>query len=172
MTAGILFSCSNDLDNIRKVTFDPNAPDDITKNVSMYYTDSGYARVNIYAAIAETYSKPEHITKLKDSVKIEFYNEYGVITTSLTAKYGEVNYSTGEFFVQDSVRLFNIKDKRELRTKKLTWNQKDSTIYSDDDVIVKSPKGIGYGTSIKTKQDFSYYKLTDPRGKYEFNEND
>lgn len=170
--AGILFSCSNDLDNIRKVTFDPNAPDDITKNVSMYYTDSGYARVNIYAAIAETYSKPEHITKLKDSVKIEFYNEYGVITTSLTAKYGEVNYSTGEFFVQDSVRLFNIKDKRELRTKKLTWNQKDSTIYSDDDVIVKSPKGIGYGTSIKTKQDFSYYKLTDPRGKYEFNEND
>jgi LPS export ABC transporter protein LptC len=170
--AGILFSCSNDLDNIRKVTFDPNAPDDITKNVSMYYTDSGYARVNIYAAIAETYSKPEHITKLKDTVKIDFYNEFGVITTSLTAKYGEVNYSTGEFFVQDSVRLVNIKDKRELRTKKLTWNQKDSTIYSDDDVIVKSPKGIGYGTSIKTKQDFSYYKLTDPRGKYEFNEND
>lgn len=170
MMAGILFSCVNDLDTIREITVDPNAPDDVTKNLSMYYTDSGYAKVNIYASIAENYSKPEHVTKLKDSVKIDFYSEDGVITTSLTAKYGEINYATGLMFVQDSVRLWNHKDQREMRTKKLYWNQKDSTIYSLDNVIVSSPKGVGYGTSIKTKQDFSYYKLTNPTGKYEFNQ--
>src|SRR5690606_7236517 len=90
---GIFFSCSNDLDSIKKVTFDPKAPDEVTKDLSVYYTDSGYAKVNIYAAIAETYSKPEHITKLKDSLKVDFYDENGIITTTLTAKYGEVNYA-------------------------------------------------------------------------------
>ena len=170
MLAGILFSCVNDLDTVKKVTYNPNAPDDVTENLSMYYTDSGYARVNVYAKIAETYSKPEHITKLKDEVKVDFYDEHGIVTTSLTAKYGEVNFTTGQMFVEDSVRLWNRKDKRELRTKRLTWNQRDSTIFSNDDVVVKSPKGIGYGTSIKTKQDFSYYKLTEPRGNYEFDQ--
>ena len=171
VVTGIFFSCSNDLDSIKKVTFDPKAPDEVTKDLSVYYTDSGYAKVNIYAAIAETYSKPEHITKLKDSLKVDFYDENGIITTTLTAKYGEVNYATGQMFVKDSVRLYNYKDERELRTKTLYWNQKDSTIFTDDNVRLKSRKGIGFGTSIRTRQDFSYYKLTDPRGQYEFDQN-
>ena len=170
MLFSFTISCTNDLDTIKQVTYDPNAPDDVTKDLSVYYTESGTAQVNIYASIAETYSKPRHITKLKDSVKVDFYDANGVITTSLTANYGEVDYEKGEMYVKDNVRLWNVKDQRELRTSKLTWNQKDSTIFSNDNVIVKSPKGIGYGTSIVTKQDFSYYKLTDPRGKYEFDQ--
>ena len=170
--AGIFFSCSNDLDSIKRVTFDPKAPDEVTKDLSVYYTDSGYAKVNIYAAIAETYSKPEHITKLKDSLKVDFFDEKGVITTTLTAKYGEINYATGQMFVKDSVRLYNYHDQRELRTKTLYWNQKDSTIYTNDNVRLKSRKGVGFGTSIRTKQDFSYYKLTDPRGQYEFDQSE
>lgn len=165
---GIFFSCTNDLDTIKRITFDPKAPDDVTKNLEVYYTDSGYAKVKIYAAIAENFSKPVHITKLKDKLKVDFFDEEGKITSSLTAKYGEINYSTGMMFVQDSVRLWNHADKREMRTNKLFWNQKDSTIYSNEKVTVNSPKGTGYGTSITTKQDFSYYKLSNPQGKYEF----
>ena len=168
--AGIVFSCTNDLDEIKTVTFDPKEPDEITKDLNVFYTDSGYAKVNIYAKIAETYTNPQHVTKLKDSLKVDFYSANGIITTTLTAKYGEVNYTTGQLFVKDSVLLYNHKDKRELRTKTLYWNQKDSTIYTNDDVFLTSPKGKGKGSSIKTSQDFSYYKITDPEGNYEFDQ--
>ena len=53
--AGILFSCVNDLDTIQKVSDNPNAPDDVMKDLSVFYTDSGYARVQINAGYAETY---------------------------------------------------------------------------------------------------------------------
>lgn len=168
--AGILFSCVNDLDTIKKVTYDPKAPDEITEDLSVTYTDSGYVKVRIYAAIAETYHSPEHLSKLKDSVKIDFFSEDGELVTTLTSHYGEVNFKTGKMFVRDSVHLYNFSDQRELITSSLYYDQNDSTIYTNDNVIIRSKKGIGYGTSIRTKQDFSYYKLTDPRGDYEFNQ--
>ena len=69
--AGILFfACENDLDSIQKVTYDPNAPSEITRNLTLFYNDSGYAKVRIYATLAETYRSPRHITKLKDGLKV------------------------------------------------------------------------------------------------------
>ena len=68
--AGIfLFSCENDLDAIQKVTYDPKSPDDVTHNLKVLYNDSGYPQIKIFAKLAETYSKPEHLTKLKNGLQ-------------------------------------------------------------------------------------------------------
>ena len=70
----LLLSCVNDLDDIQKVTFDPKAPDEVTKNLHVFYTDSGYARVEIFATLAETFSQPEALTKLSDGIKVNFFS--------------------------------------------------------------------------------------------------
>ncbi|MFO0494311.1 MAG: hypothetical protein ACK50Y_02160, partial [Flavobacteriia bacterium] len=67
-------SCVNDLETIQRVTYDPKAPDEVTKNLRVFYTDSGYAQIEITAAIAESYSKPETVTKLKDGLKVNFFS--------------------------------------------------------------------------------------------------
>lgn len=165
--AGILFSCENDLDSIKLVTYDPKAPSELMVELDIVHTDSGYAKVDIHAGVAETYYHPEQITKLKNGLRIQFYDGLGTVVSVLTAKYGEVNHHTGMTFVQDSVVLTNLQDQRSLSTNKLFWNQKDSTIYSVEPVVIRSRKGIGYGSSIKSKQDFSWYVLTDPVGDIE-----
>ena len=68
-------------------------------------------------------------------------------------------------FVQDSVKLYNIKKKQSLETERLDWRQKDSLIYTTSKVTVKTPEAILYGTGIKTKQDFTYYQFLKPKGK-------
>lgn len=165
---GILFSCVNDLESIKKVTHDPKAPDEVTKNLSVFYTDSGYAKIEISAALAETYRKPDYVTKLKDGLKVNFFSADGRIVSTLSALYGEVNFTKGMIFVKDSVRLYNLEKDQRMETEVLYWNQKDSSVYTNSNVIVRSPKGVLYGKGIQTKQDFSYYEFLQPYGKINF----
>lgn len=166
---GFLFSCVNDLDAIQKVTFDENSPDDVMRDFNMFYNDSGYARVEIFATLAETYMTPKHITKLKDGVKVDFYSEDGEIISKLTALYGEVDFQTGEIVVRDSVGLLNLEKGQRLETEELFWNQNDSTIYTNKNVIVKSPDNSvqGWGRGLETTQEFSRYKILEPYGKFD-----
>lgn len=164
----MLFACVNDIDTIKKVTYDPKSPDNVTQNLEVKYTDSGYAKIQVFAKLAETYTKPESIMKLKDGLKINFFSEKGEIVSQLTALYGEINYSKGFFFVKDSVQLYNFEKKQRLETEELNWNQKDSAIYSNKSVIVRTPGGILFGDGIRTKQDFSYYEFIKPKGKIDF----
>lgn len=167
LLTGILFSCVNDLDTIRKVTYDSKAADEVTQHLNVMYTDSGYARVRIYATYAERFSKPEDITKLKDGIKVDFFSEDGEIVSVLTSRYGQINHTTGIIQVRDSVELRNLENKQLLETEELHWNQRDSSIYSDKNVVVTTPDKVGYGQGIQTNQNFDYYEILKPYGKIE-----
>jgi len=66
--------------------------------------------------------------------------------------------------------LYNHAKKQRMETESLYWNQKDSTIYTQAAVVVRTPKGVVYGDGIRTKQDFSSYVFLKPRGKMEIDE--
>jgi LPS export ABC transporter protein LptC len=158
----------NDLETIQKITFDTKSPDESTKDLHIVFSETGYARVEIFAALAETFHGDKNITRVKDSLRVNFFDEKGKVVSTLTALYGEINYTNGTIIVRDSVRLFNFDKKQTLETEALYWNQKDSSIYSLSQVIVRSPKGIVIGKEgIRTKQDFSKYELLKPEGKIE-----
>ena len=158
-------SCVNDLETIKKVASRSDAPEDVTENLEIIYTDSGYAKFQLYAKLAETYVKPVAVTKLKDGLKINFFDEKGNVVSSLTALYGEINTQLGTFYAKDSVELYNYEQDQRLETEELTWNQKDSSIFTDKPVIVRTKKGILFGKGLKSKQDFSTYEFLFPTGK-------
>ena len=163
-TAGILFSCVNDTETIEKITFNDKTPDEVAVDVEMIYTDSGYAQVKITAALAETYSTPEKISKLKDGLKVDFFSDEGKIVSSLWALYGEVNHKTGLIFVRDSVVLRNFQRDQTLETEQLYYNQRDSTIYTDKNITIRRNGKVGTGSGIRTTQSFSRYSVKDPEG--------
>jgi len=158
-------SCVNDLDEIEKVTYNEKTPNEVIQDLDVIYLDSGKAKIEVISKITEIERKQESITKLKDKVQVNFYSSKGEIVSVLTALYGEINFSKGEMFVQDSVKLCNIKKKQSLETERLDWRQKDSLIYTSSKVTIKTPEAIFYGTGIKTKQDFTYYQFLKPKGK-------
>lgn len=164
----VLTACVNDLETIEKVTFNPKSPDDVTKDLHIFFSDSGYAKIELSAALAETFSKPTSLTKFKDGLKVNFFDKKGKIASTLTALYGEINYSDGRMLVRDSVQLYNHAKKQRMLTENLHWNQRDSSIYTNSNVVVKSPQGIVYGQGIRTKQDFSSYVFLKPYGKINF----
>lgn len=165
LIGGVFTSCVNDLEEIQKVTYDEKAPNEVIQDLDVIYLDSGLAKIQVISKITEIQRSPESITKLKDKVLVNFYSSKGEIVSTLTALYGEINFSKGEMYVQDSVKLYNVKKKQSLETERLHWRKKDSLIYTNDKVTIRTPEAIMYGTGIKTKQDFSYYQFLKPKGK-------
>jgi LPS export ABC transporter protein LptC len=163
-TAGFLFSCVNDLDSVQKVTFSSKAPNESIKNLHVIISEEGYAQVELFASLAETFQGKEHVTKLKDNLKVNFLDNKGQIVSTLTALNGVINYTNGTLLVKDSVRLFNYEKNQTLETEALFWNQRDSSIYSLSQVIIRTPKGKVIGSGVRTKQDFARYELLKPEG--------
>jgi LPS export ABC transporter protein LptC len=170
LMAGMFVSCVNDLESIKKVTFKPNDPDEKTSDLYLTYTDSGYAKIRLYAHLAESFSKPEKVVKFKDGIKVEFYNEDGTLASILTALYGEIHEESGTMLVRDSVRLFNPRKNQRMETEALYWNRADSTIFTDKLVVIRTAKSLLYGQGVKTKQDFSWYEFLKPQGSVDINE--
>lgn len=165
-----LFSCVNDLESIKKVTFRPDDPDEKMNDLHVTYTDSGLAKIRVYAKLAESFALPEPVMKFRDGVRVEFYSEDGTLSSILTALYGEIDQKNGKMLVRDSVQLFNPIKNQRMETEVLYWNRKDSTIFSDKNVLVRTPKSVFFGTGIRTKQDFSTYTFLKPQGQMNMNE--
>lgn len=165
LVAGMFVSCVNDLESIRKVTFKPSDPDEKTTELYLTYTDSGYAKVRLYAKLAESFSKPQKVVKFREGVRVEFYDEDGSLASILTALYGEINEEMGTMMVRDSVQLFNPKKNKRLETEALFWHRSDSSIFTDKMVAVRTPDALFFGKGVRTRQDFSTYEFYQPLGK-------
>ncbi|MBU2019574.1 MAG: LPS export ABC transporter periplasmic protein LptC [Bacteroidetes bacterium] len=165
LMTGFLFSCVNDLNDVKKISYDPKDPSEVTKDLEVFFTDSGYPKIRLYAKLSETFNFPKEITKFRKGLRVEFFNPDGTLVSTLTAQYGEIQTSEGIMVVRDSVELYNFQKRQRLKTEELIWNQKDSVIYTNKSVVVTEPKGILYGQGIRTKQDFSEYTFIKPRGK-------
>jgi LPS export ABC transporter protein LptC len=161
----LLSACVNDINAIKKVTFKSTDPDQRTEYLHIFETEDALPKFKLFAPLAESYSKPENITKFKKGVRVDFYTEDGEIETILTGLYGEINQSQGTMRILDSVQLYNPAKEQTMYTEALYWNQKDSLIFTDKMVMIKSPKELLYGKGIRAKQDFSFYEFIEPQGK-------
>ena len=159
-------SCVNDLEKIKKITFDPKDPDEKTRELFLTYSDSGHAKIRLYAPIAESFSRNGKVVQFNEGVKIEFYKYNGTLGSILTAQYGEINETEGTMLVRDSVRMYNTDKDQHLETEVLYWNRIDSSIFTDQLVTVKTPKMLFLGKGLKAKQDFSSYEFLEPQGRF------
>ena len=165
LLTGMLLSCENDSGEIQRITHFENAPDEYTENLNMFHNDSGQTKVNLYAKVSQTFYEPKHITKFQDYLRVDFFNKTGTKVSTLVALSGLFDHDEGVVEVQDSVRLYNYLKDQQLETEYLIWNKKDSTIRTDRNVLVRSPKEIIKGKGLVTKQDFSFFEILEPTGR-------
>lgn len=150
---GIFFSCVNDLETIKEVSSIEHAPDEATLDLNVIYTDSGFAKLELSAKIAESYSETQK-TLLKDGLKVKFFNDEGEVTSVLTALYGEIDKKTGNMFVRDSVELKNVEQDKVLRSEELIWDKDGDSVYTEKAVTITYPDMILYGQGAKTNRNF------------------
>ena len=136
-------------------------PDQESWNSTIFFTDSGRTRAILIAGHLRVFSKNKE-TLLDSNIRIEFYNNEEIHTTTLTAKRGRVDEKTNNLYAIDSVVAVNDSG-IVIASDEMMWRNKDRKIVSDKYVTIVSPNEIieGYGfESDQNLRNYIIYNIT------------
>jgi len=125
-------------------------------NSVVTFTDSGKTKAILWAGHLRKYNEKRE-TLLDSNIKVEFYDQKEIHTTTLTSKNGRVDESTNNLFAKDSVVVFS--DSVTIKTEEMMWRNKDRKIVSDKYVKVISPNEIIEGFGFESDQSLRNYVI-------------
>ena len=125
------------------------------------FTDSGRTKAVMFAGHIRVYYDTQE-TLIDTSVKVDFYDENQIHTSTLTSKRGRVDDATQNLWARDSVVVVSDSGVT-ITTSELMWRNKDRKIVSDKFVTILSPKEKiqGYGfESDQSLRNYVIYNIT------------
>jgi len=131
-------------------------------NATVFFSDSGRTTAILKAGHLRVFNESKE-TLLDGGVKVDFYNELEMKTSSLTSKKARVNDATRDLYAIDSVVVVNDSTGTEINTEELMWRNSDKKIISDKFVTIISPKEKiqGYGfESDQYLRNYVIYNIT------------
>ncbi|MCQ2959180.1 MAG: LPS export ABC transporter periplasmic protein LptC [Bacteroidales bacterium] len=155
------FSCSNDMQNVIKVSELEKLPELSGDNIVFSQTEYGKIVISI--------SAPKIIkTKTEDDKnKMEFpsgltvvqYSEYPDTLSMISAEYA-VNYEEkGVWEARGNVIAMNKKNQETLNTEYLVWDQTQGIISSNKKVQVSTPDDIIFGEGFQSDDQFNDWQV-------------
>jgi LPS export ABC transporter protein LptC len=154
----LVISCS---DQKVKPSIDPSLnveelPAQESWDATIFFSDSGRTTAILKAGHLQMFSESQE-TILDDGVKVDFYNEEEIKTTTLTSKRGRVDDATRDLYAMDSVVVES--DSVTIKTDELKWRNSDKKIVSDKFVTIISPKENIQGYGFESDQHLENYVI-------------
>jgi LPS export ABC transporter protein LptC len=138
---------------------------EVGKQVEILYSDSAFVRVRVTAPVLHNYTDRDNPRQeFPSGLKVEFLEQNLQVKSTLTAKTATRYNEKGLIIARDSVVLTTIKQEK-LETEELTWDEKKEQVKTEKFVKVTNPNEVIYGYGLEANQDFSYWKITVPKGK-------
>ena len=138
---------------------------EIGKEVEILYSDSARVRVRVTGPVLHNHSERDNPhQEFPEGIRVEFFDDAMRIKSTLTAKTATRYQDKGEVIARDSVVLTTIKQEK-LETEELIWDEKTEKVRTEKFVKVTKPGEVIYGYGLEANQDFSYWKITVPKGR-------
>jgi LPS export ABC transporter protein LptC len=131
-------------------------PDQETWDSEIIVTEDGILKAIVYSDHISVISDENQ--KLLDGVKIIFYDEEGIQTSSITSKRGRVDDLTQDMYAIDSVVAVSDSGVT-LYTDELIWNSKKNKIVSDKFVRIVSDQEQIEGYGFESNQNMNPYTI-------------
>ena len=165
---GVLFcaalSCKNNPDDIRALTGKNNRQEDHAEDVTVIYSKEGKINMRIFAHdFVRNESARRPYIDMNNALKVEFYNDSGVIQDVLTADSSRYYEAQGDMIIWDSVKIITNKGEQ-LNTDELIWSAGIQKFFTEKPVRIKTATEVLYGNGMEANSDFSWYQITHPKG--------
>ncbi|MBV6439465.1 MAG: LPS export ABC transporter periplasmic protein LptC [Haliscomenobacteraceae bacterium CHB4] len=160
-----LIACNDLKEEKRQVFTENDVAIEVGRDVEILYSDSAIVRVRVTGPLLHNYTDRENPRQeFPAGVKITFLEKDLSVRSTLTAKTAFRYQEKGKIIARDSVILISSKQEK-LETEELIWDEKTAKVYTEKFVKVTKPGEIIYGYGLEAEQDFSYWKITVPKGR-------
>ncbi len=160
----ILNACNSDQQKSAQTADVQEYPDQESWNATVFITRNGKTVGVLKAGHVEKFSK-KNITLLSDSIKVDFYDDYGHHKSLLTALGGKVNDINQDMEAYGHVKVVSDSGLT-LYADTLKWDNRTQKIYSDVPIMLTtSENDTLYGDKFKSSPDLMNYEIENPRGK-------
>ncbi len=125
-------------------------------NSTITFSDSGKTKAILWTGHLKKYDEKRE-TFMDENIKVDFYDQKEIHTSTLTSKQGRVDETTNNLFAIDSVVVFS--DSVTIKTEEMMWRNKDRKIVSDKFVTVISPQERIEGYGFESDQNLKNYVI-------------
>lgn len=173
----MLFSCGNDIKEIRDFLVDKNLPIGIAENVFNVHTDSGRVDIKFFAPLLNDFSnrKDHPYSEFPKGVKIVSYDKDQdslVIKGDYAISYNKTSISE----IKGNVVIENFGERKKLLTEQLFWDQKTKYFYTEKPFTLLTQSGTEtdtiYGIGFDASENLDGFMAKKNRGSININENE
>ncbi|MBW7914090.1 MAG: LPS export ABC transporter periplasmic protein LptC [Taibaiella sp.] len=159
-----LAACKNDPKEINALVGKQSLQEDKAEEVTIIYSEHGNSRIRMFATefVRNEIAKPPYVD-MRKGLKVEFFDDSMRVESTLTAMYARWYEGKGNVLIRDSVVVVNKKGET-LRTEELIWNQNVRKFYTEKFVRINTPDQVMYGDGLEANEDFSWYRIKNPKG--------
>jgi len=141
------------------------SPDQILVEPRIIIAEGGITSTVISSKRIELYERQNYAV-LRDSVEVDFYNDRGEHTTTLTADVGEVwglsNVQINSLVASGNVRVQSTERNASLSAPGIRWMADTNLIYGEGEVVIQTEDGYERGTGFVAQDDLTEYEFTGP----------
>lgn len=159
----IVLACGNtdkELENIKPY----DGPVNTAENMVLYRSESATLRVKLITDKFEEFANGDR--EFPKGIYMEFYNEEGVMTTTLKANEAKYFKEEDHWRGRGDVVIKNVENGQQLNTEELFWKPSKERMFTKKFVKITLPDQVLYGKGLEAKQDFSEYTIKQPEGEF------
>ncbi len=166
----MLFSCSNNTQEVRDLLKDKNLPIGIARNAFHVYKDSGRITSKLVTPLLYDFSNRKQHPYNEFPKGIKIINFEGKDSVTITGNYALSYAKTLVSEIKGNVIVVNHTDKSTLKTEQLFWDQNTSYFFSEQAFTLIKQKDTIFGVGFECKEDLSKHLAKKTTGKLETSE--
>ena len=138
------------------------------EDVELYYSENEKVKVKMLADLLYEFESGDR--EFPKGVYMEFYNEFGILESTLTANHAYYFKKDDQWRGRGKVEVKNIEKNEQLNTEELFWSPKDKKIFTDKFVTILRQGDVIYGEGLEANEDMSDYVIKKPAAEFEVKE--
>lgn len=160
----VLSACENDLSKLPKPDDAIDYTKDVAEGVQLIISQQGLVKTEITAPklVKNDLAKPPY-TEMPQGLHAQFFNNKGVVSTTLSARYARYFVNSKNILLQDSVVVENT-DGSKLFAEELIWNNGLEKFYSEKEVFILKDGNMAYGDGLEANKELTEVKILRQRG--------